>query len=77
MRIINLLVLFKTKIGSFAEKLKGNTNLICAALLVKSEALIKLSDFHGAKQVLLKAYKLKTPNIKEMKIIERNLRIGN
>ncbi|XP_018566528.1 tonsoku-like protein [Anoplophora glabripennis] len=57
-----------------AKKLKGNTNLICAALLVKSEALVKLADFHGAKQVLLKAYKLKTPNIKEKQTIERNLR---
>lgn len=50
--------------------------LICAALLAKSEALIKIADFQGAKQVLRKAYKFKTPNRSESKIIEKNLRVG-
>lgn len=50
--------------------------LICAALLAKSEALIKIADFQGSKQVLRKAYKFKTPNRSESKIIEKNLRVG-
>lgn len=62
--------------SDFLEKLKGNVNLICTALQAKSEVLIKLADFHGAKQVLVKAYKLKTPDINERKVIEHNLRIG-
>lgn len=50
--------------------------LICAALLSKSETLIKIADFQGAKQVLRKAYKFKSPNKQESQIIERNLRVG-
>lgn len=49
---------------------------MCTALQAKSDILIKLADFHGAKQVLLKAYRLQTPNVKERKHIEHNLRIG-
>lgn len=49
---------------------------MCTALQAKSDILIKLADFHGAKQVLMKAYKLKTPNIKERRVIEHNLKIG-
>lgn len=58
------------------EKLRGNIDLICTALQAKSDVLIKLADFYGAKQVLVKAYKLKTPNNKEKRHIEKNLRIG-
>lgn len=60
----------------FLEKLKGSVDLICTALQAKSDALIKLVDFHGAKQALVKAYKLKTPNLRDRKAIEHNLRIG-
>lgn len=49
---------------------------MCTTLMAKSEALIKLADFHSAKQVLQKAYKLKTPNIKDKKTIEKNLKVG-
>ncbi|ENN77089.1 hypothetical protein YQE_06424, partial [Dendroctonus ponderosae] len=60
-----------------AEKLSTDrVELICAALLSKSETLIKIADFQGAKQVLRKAYKFKSPNKQERKIIERNLRVG-
>ncbi|KAJ8925110.1 hypothetical protein NQ315_001291 [Exocentrus adspersus] len=58
-----------------AKKVKDHADFVCAALLMKSDALVKLADFHGAKQVLLKAYKLKTPNVKDKRLIERNLRI--
>lgn len=49
---------------------------MAATLLLKSEVLLKLADFHGAKTVLLKAYKLKTPNVVEREQIENNLKVG-
>lgn len=49
---------------------------MCTALLSKSEALIKLEDFHTAKKTLYKAYKLNSPNIQERAIIERFLKTG-
>lgn len=60
----------------FVEKLRNNVELISAALHAKADVLIKLSDFHGAKQVLLKAYKLKIPDIEEQRNIEYNLKTG-
>ncbi|KAL1517241.1 hypothetical protein ABEB36_001030 [Hypothenemus hampei] len=59
-----------------AKKLSSNrVELICAAYLAKSETLIKIADFQGAKQVLRKAYKYKTPNKSEGKVIEKHLRV--
>lgn len=49
---------------------------MATALLSKSELLIKLSDFHGARTALQKAYKLKIANKVERNNIEKNLRIG-
>lgn len=45
-------------------------------MLNKSEILNKLGNFHASKQVLLKAYKLKSTNLEEHRIIEENLRSG-
>ncbi|XP_066250024.1 tonsoku-like protein [Euwallacea similis] len=59
-----------------AKKLSHKrVELICAALLAKAETLIKLADFQGAKQVLRKAYKFKTPNKNEKTVIEKHLRV--
>ncbi|XP_066156831.1 tonsoku-like protein isoform X2 [Euwallacea fornicatus] len=59
-----------------AKKLSHKrVELICAALLAKSETLIKLADFQGAKQVLRKAYKFKTPNKSEKTVIEKHLKV--
>ncbi|XP_057663004.1 tonsoku-like protein isoform X1 [Diorhabda carinulata] len=57
-----------------AKKTKGNVDLMSGVLFAKSEALIKLGDFYGAKKSLYKAYKLNTPNIQERKLIEKYLR---
>ncbi|XP_072384956.1 tonsoku-like protein [Diabrotica undecimpunctata] len=57
-----------------AKKLKDNIDLMCTALHTKAEALIKLGDFHAAKKTLYKAYKLKSPNIEDRKMIEKYLR---
>ncbi|CAH0548154.1 unnamed protein product [Brassicogethes aeneus] len=57
-----------------AKKLRSKPELLCAALFSKAEALIKLGDFHGAKPVLYKAYKLNSPNLQDKKSIEHHLR---
>ncbi|CAG9759955.1 unnamed protein product [Ceutorhynchus assimilis] len=59
-----------------AKKLSSKrVELICAALLSKSETLIKIADFQGAKQALRKAYKFKTVNKEDQRCIETKLRI--
>lgn len=60
----------------FSEKLKSQIDLMCGALLYKSEIMNKLGNYLTSKKVLLKAYKLKTPNLEEQRIIEENLRSG-
>lgn len=58
-----------------AERLEEKDKLIGASLLAKSEILINLADFQGAKTVLLKAFKLKNCNDDVHKQIERNLKV--
>ncbi|XP_076272195.1 tonsoku-like protein [Rhynchophorus ferrugineus] len=59
-----------------AKKLSSDrVELVCAALLAKSETLIKLADFSGAKLYLRKAYKFITPNKKDKISIEKKLRV--
>lgn len=48
----------------------------CETLIVKSEIMVNEGDFQSAKQVLHKAYKLKTPDLNDRQFIERNLKIG-
>lgn len=60
-----------------AERLSTNRTVrLCQTLYSKSEVLIKMSDFQGAKQVLHKAYKLKTTDESDRQSIEKNLKIG-
>lgn len=47
-----------------------------ATLLAKAETFLKLADFQSAKQALLKAHKLKSPNKEERDFIEHNLKVG-
>lgn len=49
---------------------------IIATLLAKAEIFCKLADFQSAKQALLKAHKLKSPNKEERSLIERQLKVG-
>ncbi|KAF2902906.1 hypothetical protein ILUMI_03283 [Ignelater luminosus] len=58
-----------------AERLKNRIPLMCISLCAKADIMLKNSDYHGAKRVLLKAYKLKSPNGSDHKNIERNLKI--
>lgn len=48
----------------------------CETLSAKGDILCKMSDYQSAKQVLLKAWKLKTPDEEEMDNIETNLKVG-
>jgi NF-kappa-B inhibitor-like protein 2 len=41
-----------------------------------SQVLIMLSDYNGAKNALIKAYKMKTPDPKDRNEIEKKLRIS-
>lgn len=45
-------------------------------MVIFLQVLVELLDFSGAKQVLIKAYKLKTPDMKERKEIEKKLKTG-
>lgn len=59
------------------ERLTTNRNIhVCSSMLSKAEVLIKMSDFQGAKQVLHKAYKLKSPDPSDQETIDRSLKIG-
>lgn len=60
-----------------AERLSTNRTIrVCQTLQSKSEVLIKMADFQGAKQVLRKAYKMKTTDISDRQAIEKTLKIG-
>lgn len=62
---------------SIAERLSTNRTVrVCQALLCKSEVLIKIGDFHGTKQTLRRAYKLKTTDSTDRECIESTLKIG-
>ncbi|XP_045495806.1 tonsoku-like protein [Colias croceus] len=47
----------------------------CETLSSKADILCKMSDYQSAKQVLYKAWKLKTPDEEERENIEANLRV--
>lgn len=62
---------------NIAERLSNErTARLCQTLLAKSEILCSMSDFQGAKQILHKAYKMKTSDESDAETIEMNLRIG-
>lgn len=62
---------------NIAERLTTDRTVrLCQTLLSKSEVLIKMGDFQGTKQILHKAYKLKTPDESDAESIETNLKIG-
>lgn len=57
-----------------ADRLSNRAAKCCETLLAKANILIKSGDFQSAKQVLTKAYKLKTPIASDRDLIENNLR---
>lgn len=59
-----------------AERLSdGRTERLCQSLLSMSEVMIKTGDFQGVKQILRRAYKLKSPDESDRTTIEKNLKI--
>lgn len=63
---------------NIAERLTQDRTLrLCQTLISKAEVLIKMADYQSAKQILHKAYKLKTPDESDAESIETNLKIGN
>lgn len=60
-----------------AERLSTNRTIrVCQTLQSKAEVQIKMADFQGAKQVLHKAYKMKTSDVSDRQAIEKTLKIG-
>jgi NF-kappa-B inhibitor-like protein 2 len=58
-----------------AKRLSNNSLKMCETLNLKADVLIKLGDFQSAKQVLHKAYKIRTPDPDDRAKIERTLKI--
>ncbi|KAH9638989.1 hypothetical protein HF086_000915 [Spodoptera exigua] len=58
-----------------ASRLEDKVLKTCETLASKADILCKMSDYQSAKQVLLKAWKMKTPDEEEHEIIESNLRV--
>lgn len=70
LRFLNLAI-------STAERLSTHRTIrVCQTLQSKAEVLIKMKDFQGAKQVLHKAYKMKTTDMSDRRAIEKTLKIG-
>uniref|UniRef100_A0A0A9Z4Z7 Tonsoku-like protein n=2 Tax=Lygus hesperus TaxID=30085 RepID=A0A0A9Z4Z7_LYGHE len=63
------------KAVSVAERLSSKVVSLCEVLSHKAEALLDLPDFRGARQALLRAYKLNCPSSAMKKEIEKKLRI--
>ncbi|CAH2006655.1 unnamed protein product [Acanthoscelides obtectus] len=58
-----------------AKKVKSKVSLLSTALLAKSELLVRLTEYHGAKTILQKAYKLKGLSDEERKNIGEKLKV--
>ncbi|KAJ8713327.1 hypothetical protein PYW07_013697 [Mythimna separata] len=58
-----------------AKRLDDKVLKTCETLSSKADILCKMSDYQSAKQVLLKAWKLKSPDEEESENIEANLRV--
>ncbi|XP_047113180.1 tonsoku-like protein isoform X1 [Schistocerca piceifrons] len=59
-----------------ADRLPDKALLSCDALLSKAEVYFSQSDFQAAKQTLVKAYKMHSPNESDQKNVERLLKIA-
>lgn len=59
-----------------AERLPNKVLKMCETLIAKSDIFIKTGDFQSAKQVLRKAYKLKSTDTDDRELVEKRLRVG-
>ena len=57
-----------------AKRIHDENVKMCETLLAKSTLLVTNGDYQSAKQVLKKAYKLKTPNDNDKELIVKNLK---
>lgn len=57
------------------ERLPNKTVKMCETLMFKAEVLIKTGDFQSAKQILQRAYKMKTTDKSDSNNIEKLLRV--
>lgn len=58
-----------------AKRIDSKNEKICETLIAKSELLIKSGDYHSAKKVLKKAFRMKTSIENDMDQIQKNLKI--
>lgn len=58
-----------------SKRIHDKHEKMCEALLAKSTLLVNNGDYQSAKQVLKKAYKLKTPNASDNELIQKNLKV--
>ncbi|KAL4713121.1 hypothetical protein ACJJTC_004507 [Scirpophaga incertulas] len=58
-----------------ANRLEDKVIKMCETLSSKADILCKMSDYQSAKQVLLKAWKMKTPDEEENENIQSNLKV--
>ncbi|CAK1586392.1 unnamed protein product [Parnassius mnemosyne] len=58
-----------------ASRLEDKVLKTCETLSAKADILCKMSDYQSAKQVLMKAWKLNTPDEEERENIESNLKV--
>ena len=59
-----------------AERLPEKLKKVCETLFTKSEIMIKVGDFHSAKQILNKAYKMNSTDLNDRQNIEKTLKVG-
>lgn len=59
-----------------SKRIQDKNEKMCETLLAKSGLLVKNGDFQSAKQVLKKAYKLKSPNKGDKEQIQNDLKLG-
>lgn len=72
---VNALSTFNSAL-ELAKRLKDKSSKICETLLAKSVLLINNGDFQSAKQILKKAYRMKTSIATDHASIEKSLKIG-
>lgn len=58
-----------------AERLPNKAKKMCQSLRLKADIVSKMGDLPGAKAILRRAYKMKTPDINDQTDIEKNLKI--
>ncbi|XP_047993133.1 tonsoku-like protein [Leguminivora glycinivorella] len=64
-----------SKAEEIAKRLQDKGQKLCETLATKADVLCKTADYQSAKQVLVKAWKMKTPDEEERENIESKLKV--